>query len=84
MNYNSGEHEIHGNKIFPAFSQTCVKELSFKVARLDFLGGYLPSLSINYVAMSKDMEKRFPQLYYIKTKISYDVGFFAIGVAMAT
>ena len=55
----------------------------FKVARLDFLGGYLPSLSINYVAMSKDMEKRFPQLYYIKMKISYDLGFIAIGVAMA-
>ena len=34
-----------------------------------FLGGYLPSLSINYVRMSKDMEKRLPQLYYIKMKI---------------
>ena len=33
-----------------------------------FLGGYLPSLSINYVAMSKDMGKRLPQLYYIKMK----------------
>ena len=30
-----------------------------------FLGGYLPSLSINYIAMSKDMGKRLPQLYYI-------------------
>ena len=49
-----------------------------------FLGGYLPSLSINYVGMSKDMEKRIPQLYYIKMKSSYDLGFFAIGVAMAT
>ena len=49
-----------------------------------FLGGYLPSLSINYVTMSKDMEKRFPQLFYIKMKISYDLGFIAIGVAMAT
>ena len=49
-----------------------------------FLGGYLPSLSINYVAMSKDMEKKFPQIYYIKMKISYDLGFIAIGVAMAT
>ena len=49
-----------------------------------FLGGYLPSLSINYVAMSKDMEKRLPQLYYIKIEISYDLGFIAIGVAMAT
>ena len=41
-----------------------------------FWGGYLPSLSINYVAMSKDMGKRLPQLYYIKMKISYNLGFF--------
>ena len=54
--------------------------------RLDwiFLGGYLPSLSINYVGMSKDTEKKLPQLYYIKMKISYDMGFIAIGVAMTT
>ena len=38
-----------------------------------FLRRYLPSLSINYVAMSKDIGKRLPQLYYIKTKISYDL-----------
>ena len=49
-----------------------------------FLGGYLPSLSINYVATSKDMGKRLPQLYYVKMKISFDLGFIAIGVAMAT
>ena len=49
-----------------------------------FLGWYLPTLSINYVFMSKDMEKKLPQLYYIKMKISYDLGFIAIGVAMAT
>ena len=49
-----------------------------------FLGGYLPSLSINYVAMSKDMGKRLPQLYYIKMKIFFDLGFIAIGVTMAT
>ena len=49
-----------------------------------FWGGYLPSLSINYVAMSEDTRKRLPQLYYIKMKISYDLGFIAIGVAMAT
>ena len=48
-----------------------------------FWGWYLPSLSINYVGMSKDMEKRLPQLYYIKMKISHDLGFIAIGVAMA-
>ena len=49
-----------------------------------FLGRYFPSLSLNYVGMSKDIEKRLPQLYYIKMKISYDLGFIAIGVAMAT
>ena len=49
-----------------------------------FGGGHLPCLSINYVAVIKDMGKRLPQLYYIKTKISYDLGFTAIGVAMAT
>ena len=49
-----------------------------------FWGWYLPSLSINYVGMSKDMEKRLPQLYCIKMKISYDLDFIAIGVAMAT
>ena len=55
-----------------------------KVTRLVFWWGYLPSLSINYVATSKDMEKRLPQLYYVKMKISYDLVFIAIGVAMAT
>ena len=48
-----------------------------------FWGGYLPRLGINYVGMSKDMGKRLPQLYYIKMKISCDLGFNAIGVAMA-
>ena len=61
-----------------------MKSCCFKVARLDFLGGYLPSLSINYVAISNDVGKRLPQLYYIKMKISYDLGFIAIGVAIAT
>ena len=49
-----------------------------------FLGGYLPRWSFNYVGMSKHMGKRLPQLYYIKMKISYDLGFIAIGVTMAT
>ena len=53
-----------------------------KVVDWIFWGGYLPSLSINYVGMSKDMGKRLPQLYY-KIKISYDLGFIAIRVAMA-
>ena len=57
--------------------------LVLKVARLIFYRGYLPSLSINYVGMSKDMGKWLPQLYYIKMKMSYDLGFIAIGVAMA-
>ena len=56
----------------------------FKVARLDFLGLIPPSLSITYVGMVKDMEKRLPQLYYIEMKISFDSGFIAIGGTMAT
>ena len=56
----------------------------FKVACLDILRGYLSSLSTNYVGMSKEMGKRLPQLYYIKIKSSFDLGFIAIGVAMAT
>ena len=55
-----------------------------KVVDWIFWGEYLPSLSINYVAMSKDMGKRLPELYYIKMKISYDLGFIAFGVAIAT
>ena len=35
-------------------------------------GQYLPSLSINYVAINNDIEKRSPLLYYIKMKICYD------------
>ena len=49
-----------------------------------FWGWYLPRLNINHVGMSKDMEKRLSQLYYIKMKVSYDLGFIAFGVAMAT
>ena len=49
-----------------------------------FLRGYLRSLSFKYVATSKDTGKRLPQLYYIKMKISYDLGLIAFGVAMAT
>ena len=52
---------------------------------MDFFGGgYLPRLSINYFGMSKDMGKRLPQMCYVKMKISYDLSFIAIKVAMAT
>ena len=64
--------------------KSCIFSLVLRWLDWIFLRGYLPGLSINYVAMGKDMEKRFPQLYYIKMKISYDLGFIAIGVAMAT
>ena len=64
--------------------RTKLSKREIKVARLVFLGEYLPRLSFNYVGMSKDMRKRLPQLYYIMMNISYDLGFIAIGVAMAT
>ena len=51
----------------------------FKVARLDFWGGIPPKFEhYNYVGISKDMGKRLSQLYHIKIKISYDLGFIAI------
>ena len=36
------------------------------MACLDVLGGYLPSVNINFLGLSKDMAKRLPQLHYIK------------------
>ena len=47
-------------------------------------GQYLPSLSINCIAINKDLEKLSPQLYYIKVKICYDQGRNDIGVDIAT
>ena len=49
-----------------------------------FQGQYLPSLSINYVAINKVLEKLRPQLYQIKMKICYDQGCNSIGVVIAT
>ena len=49
-----------------------------------FQGQYLPSLSINYVAINKVLEKLQPQLYEIKMKICYDQGCNGIGVVIAT
>ena len=62
-----------------------VRGSNVKVARLDFLGEYLPSLSINYVGMSKDIwEKGYHSWIYIKMKTFLWSGFIANGVAMTT
>ena len=65
---------------------TTMESVTLNLRWLDwiFWGWQLPSLSINYVGMSKHMEERLPPLYYIKMKISYDLGFIPVGVAMAT
>ena len=90
------KYEAYWGELIPVFSRSWEKGKfehifltvgfkKFKVARpCFFLGEYLPSLRINYVAVSKDMGKRSLHLYYIKMKISYDLGFFAIGVADKT
>ena len=49
-----------------------------------FQGQYLPSLSINYVAINKHLEKLPPQLCQIKMKICYNQGCNDIGVVIAT
>ena len=59
-------------------------ERDLKVARWLFRGRYLSSLSINYVAINKDLEKVLPQLYRIKIKLCYDQGYNDIGVVTAT
>ena len=47
-------------------------------------GQYLPSLSINYVAINNDLKKLQPQLYRIKMKLCFDQGYNDIGVVTAT
>ena len=61
-----------------------MEELHLRWLDWIFWEGYLPSLNVNYVGVSRDMEKKLPQLYYIKMKLSDDLGFLAIGVAIAT
>ena len=39
---------------------------------------YLPILSVNYIAINKDLDKLPPQLYWIKTKICFDQGYYDI------
>ena len=51
------------------------------MALLDFSG---PSLSINYIAINKNMEKRLPQIYHRKTKIYYEQSRVNIGVVTTT
>ena len=53
--WNALPRELHDIHNMHTFKSNC------KVARLDFSGGYIPSLSINYVGMSKDMRKSLPQ-----------------------
>ena len=48
-----------------------------------FRGQYLPSLSINYVAIDKDLENWQPQLYKLKKKIRCDWCYSDIGVVRA-
>ena len=43
-----------------------------------FRSQYLPILSVNYIAINKDLDKLPPQLYWIKTKICFDQGYYDI------
>ena len=53
-----------------------------KVARLDFLGEMPPKFERQLCRHEQRYGKKLPQLYYIKIKLSYDLGFLAIGVAI--
>ena len=60
------------------------KKTSLRWLDTVFRGQYLPSLSINYVAINKVLKKLPPQLYQIKMKICCDQGCNDIGVVIAT
>ena len=62
----------------------CLSLLALRWRYTVFQGQYLPSLSINYVAINKDLEKLLPQLHQMKMKICYDQGCSDIGVVIAT
>ena len=51
-----------------------------------FYDEYLSSLSLNYVAMNKDLENHQwpPQLYQITIKICFEQGYHDIRVVIAT
>ena len=51
-----------------AIVRFCPKSIEPRLRWLDtvFQGQYLPSLSINYVAINKDLEKLPPQLYLFR------------------
>ena len=55
-----------------------------KVARLDFLGVYLPFLSVYRVSINKDNAKRLTRLHCMKMKICYEPCFIDIRFTMAT
>ena len=78
----SGMALILGSRPCSLINNVCQRHLRW----LDtvFQGQYLPSLSINYVAINKVLEKLPPQLYKIKMKICYDQGCNDMGVVMAT
>ena len=70
------------------FECTCITSnmcCLFKVARLDFLGDSSQVRALTTSPWVKIWENDYHNcMYYIKRKISYDLGFIAIGVAMAT
>ena len=56
-----------------------------KVARLEFLGATdRSSLRTNQIVINNAIEKRSPQLNYVKMEICYDLCYFDIGVVIAT
>ena len=78
-------HNVNFQKIARCLERY-VTLLSMNLRWLDtvFQGQYLPSLSINYVAINKVLEKLSLQLYYIKMKICYDQSCNDIGVVIET
>ena len=58
----------NGGLMDPPNRKVWIRHWYLKVARLDFCGVYLPSLSIKYVGVGRDMGKRLPWLFIWRLK----------------
>ena len=78
--------QISKIKIVHWYLDFCKESYNTTLRWLDtvFQGQYLPSLSIDYLAINKVLEKLPPQLLQIKMKICYDLVCNGVGVVVET
>jgi len=81
MTYTGKTNKIHDTWLFRG---TTSDKIYVRWLDRVFQGQYLPSFSINYVAIKKKKKKLSPQLYWMQMKVPFDQGYNDIRVAIAT